>query len=72
MFVWGSEMQTPEPEHGCKIKTDRLFDQQNGYSSGDSHDLSDSQAKNLKSYGRFREKWMFLNLPHCLIFAFSQ
>ena len=28
MFVWVSELQTPKPEHCCKIKTGRLFDWQ--------------------------------------------
>ena len=28
MFVWVWELQTPKPEYGCKIKTERFFGQQ--------------------------------------------
>ena len=30
MFVWVCEQQTPKPEHGCKIKTNRFFGYQIG------------------------------------------
>ena len=28
VFVWVCELQTPKPEHGCKIKTEGFFGQE--------------------------------------------
>ena len=42
-FIWVCEQQTPKPEHGCKIKTDRFSGCQ--ITGGASHDLSDGQER---------------------------